>query len=62
MTLLFTIGLFFLSLILIALSLFLTGKMRVRIGSCGKFPGKKESCDKDSSSCDLCSNKKEDDV
>jgi hypothetical protein len=62
LTLILAIGLVFLSLFLIALSLFLTGKMRVKIGACGKFPGKKKGECGEASSCELCSsNKNEED-
>jgi hypothetical protein len=50
---------------LIAIGYFLTGKMRVHIGACGRAPGKKKdkSCGK-KSSCELCQGNKdeEDDV
>lgn len=54
--------LFLAAVLLISISLLLTGRNRVRGGSCGRFPANKrdDECGKDQS-CDLCSPKKETD-
>lgn len=57
-------GFFLLAMALVAIGWLITGKMRVRIGTCGRAPNKKkdDKCGNDVK-CGLCGEeKKEDDV